>query len=302
MALAMSCIPAWCTGPPSIGLCWRFSSCWCPQVGGATQPARLPAQKLQASAAWTLCIVFAHFPLVRAPSPASSPNLVASWVSRRLPLMWPENRACFGGYRGLGPSIASQQDFVGPLPAIRAVGRCEATDAIPTGTRRRRPIPFLSCFRATMRRECTCVWAAMQVDPILRIPPRKPCDLSGASLTTRTRGNTPSASKGHGPGPGPPGRMGLDPDSLTPSPRGPSRGPCDYTQRLRRGGTGPVVSHWQQPPWTPRSQAPSPTARQRPGFCPDGDAARSPTETGTGPRPPSPACRNRGPGGRQCHS
>ena len=31
--------------------------------------------------------------------------------------------------------------FVGPPPATRAVGRCEATDAIPTGTRRRRPIP-----------------------------------------------------------------------------------------------------------------------------------------------------------------
>jgi hypothetical protein len=32
-----------------------------------------------------------------------------------------------------------------------------------------------------------CVCAAVQVAPILRIPPRKPCDLSGASLTTRTR-------------------------------------------------------------------------------------------------------------------
>ena len=54
-----------------------------PQVAGMDRPARLPAQKLQASAAWTICIVFAHFSLVRAPSATSSPNLVARWVSRR---------------------------------------------------------------------------------------------------------------------------------------------------------------------------------------------------------------------------
>ena len=35
----------------------------------------------------------------------------------------------------------SSPNFVDPPPATRAVGRCEATDAIPTGTRRRRPIP-----------------------------------------------------------------------------------------------------------------------------------------------------------------
>ena len=58
-----------------------------PQVAGMDRPARLSAQKLQASAAWTLCIVFAHFPLVCAPSATSSPNLDARWVSRRLPLM-----------------------------------------------------------------------------------------------------------------------------------------------------------------------------------------------------------------------
>ena len=80
-----------------------------PQVAGATRPARLPAQKLQASAAWTLCIGFAHFSLVRAPSATSSPNLVARWVSRRLPLMRSENRAYFAGYRGLGPLIAGEQ-------------------------------------------------------------------------------------------------------------------------------------------------------------------------------------------------
>ena len=54
-----------------------------PAVAGMDRPARLPAQKLHASAAWTICIVFAPFPLVRAPSATSSPNLVARWVSRR---------------------------------------------------------------------------------------------------------------------------------------------------------------------------------------------------------------------------
>jgi hypothetical protein len=41
-------------------------------------------------------------------------------------------------------SQVSSPIFVGPLPATRAVGRCEATDAVPTGTRRRRPIPHRS--------------------------------------------------------------------------------------------------------------------------------------------------------------
>ena len=80
-----------------------------PAVAGMDRPARLSAQKLHASAALTICIVFAHFSLVRAPSATSSPNLVARWVSRRLPLMWPENRACFGGFRTLRPSIAGEQ-------------------------------------------------------------------------------------------------------------------------------------------------------------------------------------------------
>jgi hypothetical protein len=79
------------------------------QLAGATRPARLPAQKPQASASWTICIGSTPFPLVRAPSATSAPNLVARWVSRRLPLIWPENRACFGGYRGLGPLIAGEQ-------------------------------------------------------------------------------------------------------------------------------------------------------------------------------------------------
>ena len=80
-----------------------------PQVAGMDRPARLSAQKLQASAAWTLCIVFAHFSLVRAPSATSSPDLVARWVSRRLPLMWSKNRAYFGGFRTLRPLIAGEQ-------------------------------------------------------------------------------------------------------------------------------------------------------------------------------------------------
>ena len=42
----------------------------------------------------------------------------------------------------LMPSIAGEQPKPCHLPAAtRAIGRCEAMDAIPTGTRRRRPIP-----------------------------------------------------------------------------------------------------------------------------------------------------------------
>jgi hypothetical protein len=47
--------------------------------------------------------------------------------------------------------------------------------------------PFWSYSCDGMRRECMCVCAAVQVAPTLRIPPRKPCDLSGASLTPRPR-------------------------------------------------------------------------------------------------------------------
>ena len=113
-----------------------------PQVAGMDRPARLPAQKLQASAAWTICIAFAHFPLVRAPSATSSPNLVDRWIhSRRLPLVWSEILRVLADIAGCDlQSQVSSENFVGPLPATRAVGRCEATDAIPTGARRRRPI------------------------------------------------------------------------------------------------------------------------------------------------------------------
>jgi hypothetical protein len=154
------------------------------------RPARLSAQKLQASAAWTLCIVFAHFPLVRAPSATSSPNLVARWVSRRLPLMRPENRACFGGHRGLGPSIAGEQPKLcrsaAGNPSSRSL-RSNGRHSDGNATAPPDSAPFRSYSCDGMRRECMCVCASAQVAPILRIPPRKPCDLSGASFTPRTR-------------------------------------------------------------------------------------------------------------------
>ena len=161
-----------------------------PQVAGMDRPARLSAQKLQASAAWTLCIVFAHFPLVRAPSATSSPNLVARWVSRRLPLMRSENRACVGGYRGLGPLIAGEQPKLcrsaAGNPSSRSL-RSNGRHSDGNATAPPDSAPFRSYSCDGMRRECMCICASVQVAPILRIPPRKPGDLSGASLTTRTR-------------------------------------------------------------------------------------------------------------------
>ncbi len=50
-----------------------------------------------------------------------------------------------------------------------------------------RSAPFRSYSCDGMRSQRIRVCAAVQVAPILRIPPRKPGDLSGASLTTRTR-------------------------------------------------------------------------------------------------------------------
>ena len=161
-----------------------------PQVAGMDRPARLPAQKLQASAAWTLCIVFAHFPLVRAPSATSSPNLVARWGFRRLPLMRSEIRAYFGGYRGLGPSIAGEQPKLcrsaAGNPSSRSL-RSNGRHSDGNATAPPDSAPFRSYSCDDMRRECMCVCAAVQVAPILRIPPRKPCDLTGASPTPRTR-------------------------------------------------------------------------------------------------------------------
>ena len=161
-----------------------------PQVAGTTRPARLPAQKLQASAALSICIGFAQFPLVPASSATSSPNLVARWVSRRLPLIWPENRACFGGYRGLGPSIAGEQPKLcrsaAGNPSSRSL-RSHGRHSDGNATAPPDSAPFRSYFRATMRSQRIRVCAAVQVAAILRIPPRKTCDLMGASLTTRTR-------------------------------------------------------------------------------------------------------------------
>ena len=80
-----------------------------PAVAGMDRPARLSAQKLQASAALAIRIVWARFPFVRKLSATSSPNLVARVDDRRLPLMCSETRACFGGYCMLMPSIAGEQ-------------------------------------------------------------------------------------------------------------------------------------------------------------------------------------------------
>ena len=188
-----------------MGTCWPLSDrSPSSSPGNAGMPGRigagrggkrgfrglLPAQKLHASAALTLCIVFAHFSLVRAPSATSSPNLVARWVSRRLPLMRSENRACFGGFRTLRPLIAGEQPKLCRSAAgnpssrsLRSNGR--HSDGGATAPPDSAPFRSYSC--DGMRCECMGVCASVQAAPILRIPPRKPGDLSGASLTTRTR-------------------------------------------------------------------------------------------------------------------
>ena len=83
----------------------------------------------------------------------------------------------------------SSHNFADPLAAIRAIGRCVAKDAIPTGTRRRRRIPppfrSYSSVATSLQRIRFC--AAVQVSPILRIPPRNSRNLMEASFTTRTR-------------------------------------------------------------------------------------------------------------------
>ena len=86
---------------PSSAVGTRF-----PQVAGAARTARIYAGKRRAAAEMTTRIVLAHFPFVRTLSSTSSPNLVAKVDDRRLPLIRSENRACFGGYRMLVPSIA----------------------------------------------------------------------------------------------------------------------------------------------------------------------------------------------------
>jgi hypothetical protein len=61
-----------------------------------------------------------------------------------------------------------------PQAANQGISRYEAKDAIPTGARRRRPIPRRSSrVPAAMPSQRICVLAAaVQVAPILRIPPR----------------------------------------------------------------------------------------------------------------------------------
>ncbi len=92
----------------------------------------------------------------------------------------------------------SSCNFADPLPATRAIGPCDAKDAIPTGTRRRRriPPPFWSYSSAATALQRIRVCAAVQVSPILRIPPRNSLNLMEASFTARTR-RAPAASRWH---------------------------------------------------------------------------------------------------------
>ena len=176
------CAQAWprFTTPSSAGGT-RF-----PQVAGAARPARLVAGKRRAAAALIIGIVWARFSFVRKLSATSSFNLVARVDDRHLPLMWSENRACFGGYCMLMPSIAGEQPELCRSAngdpgnrSLRSNGRHSDASVSPPPD----SAPFWSYSCDGMRYVC----AAVQVAPILRIPPRKPCDLSGASLTTRTR-------------------------------------------------------------------------------------------------------------------
>ena len=92
----------------------------------------------------------------------------------------------------------SSRNFADPHTVTRAIGRCEAEDAIPTGTRRRRriPPPFRSYSLAATYLQPLRVCAAVQVSPILRTPPRSSRNLMEARFTTRTR-RAPAASRWH---------------------------------------------------------------------------------------------------------
>ncbi len=104
--------------------------------------------------------------------------------------MWPENRAYFGGFCTLRPSIAGEQPKLcrsaAGNPSSRSL-RNNGRHSDGNATAPPDSAPFRSYFRATMRCECMYVCAAVQVAPTLRVPPRKPCDLMGASFTPRTR-------------------------------------------------------------------------------------------------------------------
>ena len=88
------------------------------------------------------------------------------------------------------------RNFADPPAATRAVGRCEAKNAIPTGTRRRRrtPPPFRSYSSVVTSLQRIRVCAAVQVAPIVRIPPRSSCNRIEARRTTRTRRVHPASS------------------------------------------------------------------------------------------------------------
>ena len=84
------------------------------------------------------------FPFSCEPSRLTIPTFGRRADDRRLPLMWPENRAYFGGHRLLRPKL-NRRRAAETLPIRRRQPKqsvaAKHTDAIPTGARRRHPIP-----------------------------------------------------------------------------------------------------------------------------------------------------------------
>ena len=177
---------AWpCALPPSPSASTRFR-----QVAGAAPPAMPPAQKRRAAGALTISIGFAHFLLGRAPSSTSSPNLVAKVDDRRLPLTWSENRACFGGYRMLVPSIAGEQPQLCRSTAgnpssrsLRSQGRHSDGNATAPPDSAAVPVVFRDrhVFAARVRL-CGCAGRSYPSHSTSQLH-----ELMGASPATRTR-------------------------------------------------------------------------------------------------------------------
>ena len=178
---------AWpCALPPSPSASTRFR-----QVAGAAPPAMPPAQKRRAASALTIDVGFAHFPLGRAPSSTSSPNLVAKVDDRRLPLIWSENRACFGGYRMLTPSIAGEQPQLCRSTAgnpssrsLRSQGRHSDGNATAPPDSAAVPVVFLSCYVfATDTRLCGCAGRSYPSHSTSQLPQSHGSELHDANET-----------------------------------------------------------------------------------------------------------------------
>ncbi len=148
-------------------------------------------QKLRASAAgtYTYRLLPNFFASASRPASQSPPSVAGrmigasrSCVQKSVPIL--ADIACWD----LRPQVSSR-NLADPPAATEAIGRCEAPGRHSDGSASPPPdsAPLWSYSCDGMRCECMCVCAAVQVAPIFRIPPRRPCDLSGASLTTRTR-------------------------------------------------------------------------------------------------------------------